>query len=156
MWNIANNCGFIHRSMKFGTCLDHGPGELFSYGATGSKTCVKLAAIFQNGIQYALVTWETSTPKAIQDSYWPCIALLSNLKQPQHVTNSICGCLCSCRHSKLCWLSKIAPQKVYRYHHNQLCADVFESINLFGIILLLMRELTQPNYIMMLQNADCF
>ena len=43
-----------------------------------------------------------------------------------------------------------------RYHHNQLCADVFESITLFGIILLVIRKLTQPHYIMMLQSADCF
>ena len=48
-----------------------------------------LAAIFQNGVQYALVTWETSTSKAMQGSYWPCIALLSNIKLPQHVTNSM-------------------------------------------------------------------
>ena len=113
MWNIANNCGFIHRSMKFGTCLDIGPGKLFSYGATRSKTCVKFGSHF--GVQYALLTWETSTTKAMQGSYLPCLALLSNLKLPQHVTNSICGCLCSCRHSKLCWLSKIAPQKVTNY-----------------------------------------
>ena len=144
--------------MKFGTCLDYGPGKLFSYGATESKTCVKFDSHFSKWRPIRTGDMGTLTTKAMQGSYWPCIALLSNLKLPQHVTNSICGCLCSCRHSKLCSLAKIAPQKVtnYRYYHNQLCADVFESITLFEIILLVIRKLTQPYYIMMLQNADCF
>ena len=32
--------------MKFGTCLDYVPGKLFSYGATGSKTCVSVGSHF--------------------------------------------------------------------------------------------------------------
>ena len=50
-----------------------------------------------------------------------------------------------------------SSQKVttYSYHHTQLCADVSESITAFGIILLVIRKLTQPYYIMW-QNAACY
>ena len=32
--------------MKFSTCLAYGPGDFFSYGATGSTTCVKVGSHF--------------------------------------------------------------------------------------------------------------
>ena len=42
----CNNCGFIHRSMKFSACLDNVPRQIYSYGANRNNVYVSLGSHF--------------------------------------------------------------------------------------------------------------
>ena len=42
----CNNCGFIHRSMKFSACLDNVPRQIYSYGANRNNVYVSLGSYF--------------------------------------------------------------------------------------------------------------
>ena len=42
----CNNCGFIHRSMKFSACLDNVPRQIYSYGANRNNDYVSLGSHF--------------------------------------------------------------------------------------------------------------
>ncbi len=44
--DMRKNCGFICRSMKFGTDVDHDPGNIFRYGATMKNDCVHIGSHF--------------------------------------------------------------------------------------------------------------
>ena len=42
----CNNCGIIHRSMKFSACVDNVPRQIYSYGANRNTVYVSLSSHF--------------------------------------------------------------------------------------------------------------
>ena len=43
---MLKNCGFFHKSMKFGILLDNGLSNIFSYGGIPRNVSIRFESIF--------------------------------------------------------------------------------------------------------------